>query len=160
MGLAKIQKLYRIEKQIKEDSVEERYRVRQQQSVPILNKMKKWLDKSLPQVPPSSLLGKALYYLNNQWDHLIRYCEDGRLDIDNNACERAIRPFTTGRKNWLFSSSVAGAKASANLYSLVETAKANGLEPYAYLKQVFTLLPAAECVEDIEKLLPDRIEIN
>jgi hypothetical protein len=122
--------------------------------------MKKWLEKYLPQVPPSSLLGKALKYLNNQWEHLIRYCDDGRLEIDNNACERAIRPFTTGRKNWLFSSSVDGAKASANLYSLVETAKANGIEPYAYLRQVLTLLPAAERVEDIEKLLPDRIEIN
>ena len=98
MGLAKVQKLYCIEKQIKEQSAEERYRVRQQQSVPILNDMKKWLDKSLPQVPPSSLLGKVLNYLNNQWDHLIRYCEYGRLKIDNNACERAICPFSTGRK--------------------------------------------------------------
>jgi len=129
-----------------------------QKSIPQLNEIRKWLDKSLPQVPPSSLIGKALNYLNNQWEHLIRYCEDGRLEIDNNACERAIRPFTTGRKNWLFSSSVAGAKASANLYSLVETAKANGLEPYAYLKEVFTQLPAANCVEDIEELLPDRFK--
>lgn len=158
MGLSLIQKLYRIEKEIKDSAIEERYRVRQQKSIPQLNEIRKWLDKSLPQVPPSSLIGKALNYLNNQWEHLIRYCEDGRLEIDNNACERAIRPFTTGRKNWLFSSSVAGAKASANLYSLVETAKANGLEPYAYLKEVFTQLPAANCVEDIEELLPDRFK--
>lgn len=160
MGLTIIQKLYRIEKQIKDESVGERYRVRQEQSVPILNDLRQWLDKSLPLVPPGSLLGKALNYLHNQWPYLIRYCEDGRLEIDNNACEQAIRPFTTGRKNGLFSNSVDGAKASANLYSLVETAKANGLETYAGLKQVFTQLPAAACVEDIEKLLPGNIKNN
>ena len=84
----------------------------------------------------------------------MRYCEDGRLEIDNNRCENAIRPFVTGRKNWLFSDTVKGAQASANLYSLIETAKANGLEPYAYLRRVFRLLPAATTVADIEALLP------
>jgi len=78
------------------------------------------------------------------------------LKIDNNLCENAIRPFVIGRKNSLFSDTVSGAKASANLYSLIETAKANGLEPYAYLKKVFTELPKATCVEDIETLLPYR----
>lgn len=159
MGLAMIQKLYRVERAHKDATADERYTARQQQSLPILKDLRQWLDKSLPQVPPTSLLGKALHYLNNQWAHLILYCEDGRLEIDNNACERAIRPFTTGRKNWLFSASVDGAKASANLYSLVETAKANSLEPYAYLKQVFTQLPAAQTVEDFEQLLPDNIKL-
>ena len=85
-----------------------------------------------PEVPPTSLTGKALYYLNNQWDKLVRYCEDGRLDIDNNATERTIRPFVIGRRNWLFSDTVEGAKSSAKLYSLIETAKAHELEPAPY----------------------------
>ena len=81
-------------------------------------------------------------------------CIRDRLEIDNNRCENAIRPFVTGRKNWLFSDTVQGAKASANLYSLIETAKANGLEPYAYLRRVFTELPAAATAEHVEALLP------
>ncbi|MFV0476657.1 MAG: transposase domain-containing protein, partial [Parahaliea sp.] len=85
---------------------------------------------------------------------LVRYLEDGRLEIDNNLAENAIRPFVIGRKNWLFSDSVKGVKASANLYSLIETAKANKLEPYPYLREVFTRLPQANTVEDIENLLP------
>ena len=102
-------------------------------------------------------------YLNNQWHKLIRYCDDGRLSIDNNACENAIRPFVIGRRNWLFSDTVKGAKSSANLYSLIETAKANGLEPYRYLCHVFNQLPKAKSLEAIEKLLPwqvDKEEIN
>jgi transposase/ElaB/YqjD/DUF883 family membrane-anchored ribosome-binding protein len=162
-GLLYIQKLYRIEKQIKDLEPEERYQWRQQHAVPLLKEIKTWLDTSLPQVPPTSLTGKALTYLNNQWDKLIRYCEDGRLDIDNNATERAIRPFVIGRRNWLFSDSVAGAQASANLYSLIETVKAHELEPYRYLRHIFKELPRAQSLEDIEKLLPwnvDKEQIN
>jgi transposase len=162
-GLIYIQKLYRIERQIKGQPPEQRYQVRQQLSVPILAEIKIWLDSSLPQVPPTSKTGQALSYLNNQWHKLIRYCDDGRLSIDNNACENAIRPFVIGRRNWLFSDTVKGAKASANLYSLIETAKANGLEPYRYLRHVFNELPKAKSLEDIEKLLPwqvDKQEIN
>ena len=88
---------------------------------------------------------------------LIRYLDDGHLEIDNNGAENAIRPFVLGRKNWLFSASVKGVKASANLYSLIETSKANGLEPYAYLRHVFTELPKAETVEAIEALLPGNM---
>ena len=88
------------------------------------------------------------------------YTTDGRLNIDNNLCENAIRPSVIGRKNHLFSDTVSGAKASANLYSLIETAKANGLEPYDYLKRVFTELPKATAVEDIETLLPIRRVID
>jgi transposase len=98
--------------------------------------MTTWLDNALPQVPTAT--GKAMNSLNNEWDKLIRYLDDGRLVIDNNGAENAIRPFVDGRKNRLFSASVKGVKASANLYSLIETAKANGLEPYAYLRRVFT----------------------
>lgn len=99
-------------------------------------------------------MGKALAYLHNQWPRLVRYLGSGDYPIDNNRAENAIRPFVIGRKNWLFSASVKGAKASANLYSLIETAKANGLEPYQYLRQVFTELPQAQTVEHVEALLP------
>jgi transposase len=112
----------------------------------------------LPEVPPSTLTGKALTYLHNQWPKLIGYLDDGRLEIDNNACERAIRPFVIGRRNWLFADTPAGATASANLYSLIETAKANGHEPYRYLRHLFTKLPAASCAEDIDALLPTRLK--
>ena len=102
----------------------------------------------------SPCTGKALNYLHNEWDKLIRYLDDGRLEIDNNAAENAIRPFVLGRKNWLFSASVKGVKASANLYSLIESAKANGIEPYGYLKRVFTALPNAMDYNAVDDLLP------
>ena len=155
-GLAWIQHLYRIEKQARAQqlSAQARQLHRQQHAAPVLAKLRAWLEASLPGVPPGTLTGKALNYLNNEWPKLVRYLEDGRLEIDNNLAENAIRPFVIGRKNWLFSDSVHGVKASANLYSLVETAKANGLEPYQYLRQVFTVLPQADTVEAIESLLP------
>ena len=96
-------------------------------TVRIPDALRRWLDESLPRVPPASATGKALNYLRNEWDRLIRYLDDGRIEIDNNGAENAIRPFVVGRKNWLFSTSIKGVKASANLYSLIETAKANGL---------------------------------
>lgn len=156
-GLSFIQRLYRIEKQIKDLGPEARYTQRQEKSVPVLNKLHVWLENSLEQVPPTTAVGKALSYLHNEWDKLIHYLDDGRLEIDNNAAENAIRPFVIGRKNWLFSASVKGVKASANLYSLIETVKANGLEPYAYLRYLFTELPKATTIEDIERLLPGNI---
>ena len=103
---------------------------------------------------PTTALGKALVYLNNQWDRLVGYLENGNYPIDNNPAERAIRPFTIGRKNWLFSKSQAGAKASANLYSLIETAKANDLNVYEYFRFIFKELPNVQSVEDVEALLP------
>ena len=109
-------------------------------------------------VPPKSKLGKAMNYMLKQWKKLIVYTTDGRLNIDNNLCENAVRPFVMGRKSWLFATSVAGANASANLYSLVETAKANGHEPYAYLLTVLTKLPAARTLEEIEALLPFNLK--
>ena len=153
-GLSHIQKLYRVEKRARAMMAEERYAYRLEHATPVFEEMRIWLDASLMQVPPKGALGKALNYLHEQWDKLTRYLEDGRLKIDNNLCENAIRPFVTGRKNWLFSDSVAGVKSSANLYSLIETAKANGLEPHAYLREVFTNLPLAASVQDVEALLP------
>lgn len=156
-GLALIQKLYRIEKQAKDFAPEDRKAYRDIHARPVLDKLREWLDTHRPQVPPKTATGAALKYLDDQWDKLARYLDDGRLEIDNNRTENAIRPFVVGRKNWLFSDSVKGVAASANLYSLVETAKANGLEPYAYLRQIFTRLPTAETVDDIEALLPFNI---
>jgi len=156
-GLALIRKLYRVEKQARKLTPEARHEHRQRHARPILDELRSWLDEALPQVPPTSATGKALNYLHNEWDKLIRYLDDGRLEIDNNDAENAIRPFVVGRKNWLFSASVKGVKASANLYSLIETAKANSLEPYAYLRYLFTELPKAETVEAIEALLPGNL---
>jgi transposase len=157
VGLALIRKLYRVEKQARKLTPEARHEHRQRHARPVLDELRTWLDEVLPQVPPSSATGKALNYLHNEWDKLVRYLEDGRLEIDNNGAENAIRPFVLGRKNWLFSDSVKGVKASANLYSLIETAKANELEPYVYLRHLFTELPKAQTVEAIEALLPGKL---
>jgi len=159
-GLALIRNLYRVEKQARKLTPADRHAHRQRHARPILNELRSWLDEALPQVPPTSATGKALNYLHNEWDKLVRYLEDGRLEIDNNGAENAIRPFVLGRKNWLFSDSVKGVKGSANLYSLIETAKANGLEPYVYLRHLFTELPKAQTVEAIEALLPVNLSMD
>jgi transposase len=153
-ALALIQKLYSIERIAQEQTIENRMIIRQSQAQPVIDQLKKWLDKAKNNTPPQSTLGKAVSYLDNQWPRLVRYLDDGHYPIDNNRAENSIRPFVIGRKNWLFSSSQKGATASANLYSLIETAKLNGLEPYAYLKKVFTDLPNAETLDDIDALLP------
>ena len=154
MALSYIGKLYAIERQAKGLQPQQRQRLRQSHSVPLLHELRSWLDKTLHNVLPKGALGKALGYLDRNWDKLTVYTEDGRLSIDNNSAENAIRPFVIGRKNWLFSDTPKGAKASAALYSLIETAKANGLEPYGYLRQVFKELPAAQTLAQIEALLP------
>ena len=153
-ALALIQTLYAIEKTARDKTTVERYASRQSQSTIIIDKLKQWMDKTLANTPPKSDIGKAVRYLHNQWPRLIRYVDDGKYPIDNNRAENSIRPFVIGRKNWLFSNSQKGATASANLYSLIETAKLNGIEPYAYLKKVFTDLPNVETVEQVEALLP------
>ena len=107
-------------------------------------------------VLPASLLGKAIHYLLGQWPKLIRYLDNGLYPIDNNVCENAIRPFVIGRRNWLFADTVGGATASANLYSLIETAKANGVEPFCFLRALFTELPKARSADDYAALLPWR----
>ena len=106
---------------------------------------------------PKGLLGKAISYAMNQWDRLVRYTEQGFAKPDNNNAENAIRPFVVGRKNWLFSGNPEGARASAALFSLIETAKANELEPYNYLRYLFERLPVAETTEDFKSLLPQYL---
>lgn len=154
-----IAKLYAVEKANKAASRDARYQARLDNAKPVIDKLKVWLDETRPKVPPKTTLGNALHYLDHQWPRLIAYLEDGDYPIDNNPVENAIRPFAIGRKNWLFSASVKGAKASANLYSLIETAKANGLEPYAYLKHIFTELPKAEGFDDVDQLLPANVTL-
>ena len=129
-------------------------RLRQQHSLPVLAAFKTWLDDLAPKVLPESFTGKAISYAQNQWDYLIRYTSNGLAPIDNNVLERDIRPFVTGRKSWLFSDTVAGAKASAVIYSLVLTCRACGVEPYAWLRHVLTELPLRPPDDDIEDLMP------
>ena len=161
-ALKYISKLYKIEKQAKEKglSPEEIYKERQEKAVPLLDEFKKWLDVKVEQAPPKSLLGKAIGYTLNQWHRLIRYTEDGNVGPDNNVVENAIRPFVIGRKNWLFSCTTEGANASACIYSLIETAKANGLEPYWYLKYLFENLPEAMTADEFKALMPQNIDKN
>ena len=154
-GLMLIQKIYRIEKAAREAklSPEQRKQLRDSQARPIWDELRRWLDAKRGHVPPQMLIDKAMTYLDNQWPQLARSLDDGRLEVDNNRCENALRPFVLGRKAWLFSDTPAGAEASARLYGLVETAKANGCEPYAYLRRVFTDLPKATTLAEIEALL-------
>ncbi len=149
-----IRKLYALESELKTQSADIRHQQRQERAKPLLKQLWDWLEKSKATVPKESLLGKAITYSQNQWPKLERYLEDGRLNIDNNRAERAIKPFVIGRKAWLFANTTSGAKASAALYSLVETAKINGLEPYDYLCRLFTELPNVTDREQLQKLLP------
>lgn len=153
-----IQKLYRIEKQLKDKTPEEKVAIRQEQSIPLLDQFKTWLDKSASQVPPKSAIGKAIAYNLNQWDKLIQYADSGHLSIDNNRAERAIKPFVIGRKNWLFANTASGAKASARLYSLIETAKANGLTPFNYLMYLLAELPKKP--DNLEALMPWNVQLE
>jgi transposase len=157
-----IGRLYRIEKEarIKELAPQELCQLRQQQAKPVLEEFKSWLDKKAPLTPAGGLLGKAIGYALNQWSRLIVYLQDGRLRPDNNLVENAIRPFVVGRKNWLFSGHPRGAAASAFLYSLIETAKANGLKPYAYMRYLFDQLPLAKTEEDYRNLLPPYLDAS
>ena len=159
VAIGKIRKLYVIEDRIKDLDNAQKTQKRQELSVPVLDDLKDWLDKHISRVPKDSLTFKAMYYTLNQWDMLTGYTTDGKLHISNALAENAIRPFALGRKNWLFSDTSRGAKASATCYSLIETAKANGLEPYKYLHHVLGRIAAAETVEDIETLLPWNVKL-
>lgn len=157
-ALNHIQKLYRIETQIENKTVDERYRIRQEKSLPLLAQFKTWLIKSKQQVIAKNDLSNAIQYCLNQWEKLERYTLDGRLSIDNNRAERAIKSFVMGRKAWLFSQTANGAQASAVLYSIVESAKANGLTPYNYINHLLAQFSQPE--PDIEQLLPWNVDLS
>ncbi|MGH7594342.1 MAG: IS66 family transposase [Gemmatimonadales bacterium] len=151
----RIGELYAIEREAKENKLAPatRHRLRQERAPPLLAALRERLEAHLPKVLPKGPLAEAIGYTLNHWTALNRYLEDGRLEIDNNAVERAIRPVAQGRANWLFVASARGGHAAAALYSLIESAKANGLNPYAYLRDVLTRLPVVKA-KDIDSLLP------
>ena len=155
-ALARIDALFRIERTLRDQelSPQEFVRQRREQAELVLEKLKVWLHKRQGQVPPSLLLGKAISYTIEQWPKLIRYLDSPDLGPSNNAVEQAIRPFVVGRKNWLTSGSPAGAEASAGWYSIIESAKLNGVEPYLYLRYILSRLPDGRNPEDYRDLLP------
>jgi transposase len=154
-----IARLYKVEAEARRDKLDAQALQQQRKlhSAPVLEQIEAVALQHLHGVLPGSLLGKALHYLTAQWPKLVRYVDDGRFPIDNNPCENAIRPFCVGRRNWLFADTVAGANASANLYSLLQTCLVNGIDGYRYLKALLTALPAARTVDDFEALLPWRL---
>jgi len=156
-GLARINALFKLERSLRGISSEERHRLRQEKLAPLLAALREWATTARDRVPPTSLTGKAIDYMDKQWPKLVRVLEDGRIELSTNSVERAIRPFVIARKAWLFADTPSGATASARLYSLVETAKANGVEPRRYLEAIFTRLPAARTRADYEALLPWRL---
>lgn len=159
-GLKHVQWLYKIEDQCRGWTAERRYALRQERALPILGELRSFITDTIGKIPESGLTGKALHYANNEWVYLERYVEDGRAEIDNNFVENQIRPFAVGRKNWLFSATVEGANASANIYSLISTVKLHGLDVYRYLRYIFELLPAASTLADLEQLLPAAVAIE
>ena len=154
-------KLYAIEKTAREHnlSAEARYNLRQEKSKPILDAFNKWLNHHLMKTSEQVKIGKAIRYCLNHWADLINYLKDGRIEIDNNFIENAIRPFALGRKNWLFMGSPAGAKAGATFYSLIETCKANNIEPYKYLCVMLNRIRGCVTDDDYRKLLPQFIQL-
>jgi len=155
-------KLYAIEKEARENhfSSEQRYQLRQNKASPILKAFKEWLDHHLVKTPEQSKIGKAIRYCLSNWIKLTNYLKDGRIEIDNNFIENAIRPFALGRKNWLFSGSPSGAKAGAIFYSLIETCKSNNVEPYKYFCAMLHRIRLCKAEEDYRKLLPQFIQLE
>ncbi|KHF26712.1 Transposase IS66 family protein [Anoxybacillus sp. BCO1] len=155
-GLHFCNQLFAVERKLKHLKPQERYEERLRQSKPILDTFLSWLKKQEQQVLPKSALGKAIAYCLNQWDKLVAFLEDGRLQIDNNRSERSIKPVVIGRKNWLFANTPQGARASAIIYSVVETAIANRLHPYYYLRYLFEQLPNMDLSDSraLDQVLP------
>jgi transposase len=139
-------------------SAEELVKIRQEKARKIFAEFYAWLAKKKTQVVPKSLLGKAVNYALSQWARLLVYLDHGSMTPDNNRAENAIRPFVLGRKNWLFAGTPEGAQASGDLFSLIETAKANGLEPYKYLRYLFEKIPCATSEDDYRALLPSQLK--
>lgn len=155
-GLTFCNRLFDLEKKAKDLTPDERHLVRQQEMTPILTAFHDWLKNQKRQVLPKTSLGQAVTYCLNQWEKLERVLLDGRLELSNNRAERGIKPFVIGRKNWLFSNTPKGAMASAVIYSVIETAKANGLSPFPYLTYLFDQLPNINLSDPVQldQLLP------
>lgn len=155
-GLDFCNQLFAIERDLKEATIECRYETRLKRSQPVLDAFSEWLQIQKVKVLPKSALGQAIKYCLNQWDKLIVFLQDGRLEVDNNRSERSIKPFVIGRKNWMFANTPKGAQASAITYSIVETAKENGLNPFLYLTYLFEKLPNMDTqdMHSLDQLLP------
>lgn len=151
IGIAYCNKLFEIEREIAEKSTEEKFAVRQEKSKAVTEEFYAWIDDQITKVLPKSLIGTALQYALNQKKYLLSFLKDGRIELSNNRAERSIKPFVIGRKNWLFCNTPNGAASSAIIYSIIETAKENGLKPLEYLTFVFEQFQKNE---DIEVLLP------
>ena len=152
-ALTRIGDLYDVEATSRGKPPDERRRIRQEQASPHLSALRRWLDATLLKLSGKSELARAIRYALSRWDALLCYVGDGHLEIDNNAAERAIRPLALGRKNWLFAGSAAGGERAAILYTLIETAKLNGLDPEGYLRDVLARI-AAHPINRIGDLLP------
>lgn len=152
--LRRIGKLYVIEGEIRGQSAQERQRVRHSQSRPLVDAMRPWLESRLAQVPVRSGLAEAIRYALARWPALCRFLDDGRIELDTNTVERAIRPIALGRKNHLFAGSEGGAERWAVVVSLLATAKLNDVEPYSYLKDVLTRMTNGHPMSRIDELLP------
>lgn len=133
-------------------------RATQRHALPILESCKVWLYKQIYTVPPKTFIGEAIRYTLSQWPKLIVYLQDGRLEISNNRTERAIKPFATGRKNWMFANSVEGAQAAANIYSFIQTCQYQKIESYNYLRYVLAHIRECTIIEQLEALLPFNID--
>ncbi len=155
-GLEFCNRLFEIERHLRDVSPEERYEIRLERSRPVVDAFRAWLDQQRPNVLPKSALGQAINYCINQWDKLVNFLKDCQLELDNNRAERSIKPFVIGRKNFLFSNTPRGARASAITYSIIETAKENGLAPFYYLKHLFEKLPNIDLQDQksLDELLP------
>jgi transposase len=140
-GLDFCNKLFAIERELHNVTPQERFEGRLAKSQPVVEAFAAWLKYQTPRVLPKSPLGQTIQYCRNQWDKLTVFLRDGGLELDNNRSERSIKPFVIGRKNWLFANTSRGADASAIIYSVVETAKENGLNPFTYLVYLFEKLP-------------------
>ena len=161
-GLTYIQNIYKIENDLRELKLSDEVFVekRKNAAIPVLDDFHNWLVSQHNSVLPESKAGKAVSYALDEWSKLIKYLEHHLLTPDNNAVENAIRPFVLGRKNWLFSNTPRGAGSSAVIFSLIESAKANGLNPYKYLKFLFENLPGKKSRDDLKKLLPNYVSID
>jgi transposase len=160
-ALGFFKKLYATESDARKNnlSYEERHQLRQKNAVPILEALKAWLNTNLTKVPKQHKLGQAIHYAQRHWQHLTNYLLDGRIEIDNNRVENAIRPIAIGRKNYLFAGSPSGAEAAAIFYSLIETCKANNIEPYKYFSTMLHQIRLCKTDEDYQKLLPQFIHL-
>ncbi len=157
-AIAFIKKIYAIESEVKGKPPDEILKIRELKSAPILDEFLTWLKKTETAILPSSPTGKAIQYALGQWEKLTYFTKNGLVAVDNNFMEAHIRPFVIGRNAWMFCDTPKGADASANLYSLVESAKANGVDPHDYLCLIFKELPRSPTLSELEKLLPHRVK--